>query len=99
MKDNVVHDQQNARFFIKLDQDNEDLEGELLYERIGDNLLDFYHTEVPPEFRGRGLGAVLARAAFDYVIKEEAQVRITCTYLQKFAAENLSESELQHVQH
>jgi len=94
MNENVVHDPRRNKFYIRLSKEKK---GILLYERLGEKLFDFYHTEVPVEFRGRGLGAVLARAAIDYIIQNGAEVKLSCSFLQKFAIENLTETELKHV--
>jgi len=94
MNDNVVHDFGRQKFVVRLSTKEE---GVLLYEKLGEKLFDFYHTEVPPRLRGQGIGSKLARAAFDFILEEEAEVKLTCTFLQKFAAETLTKSELKHV--
>ena len=55
--------------------------GVLLYERDGD-VLDLYHTEVPPAYRGKGVAAHLAQAAFKYIQQNNLKMILTCTYLQ-----------------
>jgi len=67
----------------------------LLYEKIEDKKYDFYHTEVPEEYRGKGFGAQLAEAAFNFIIKEQATVVLSCSYLRKFANDRLNPLELE----
>jgi len=93
----VIHDEKQCKFFMKISK-KPDSEGVLLYEKIGSNHYDFYHTEVPKEYRGRGLAGKLAREAFNHIIAEKATVTLSCTYLQKFCDEELSSAERrQHV--
>ena len=33
----------------------------LQYEIVSSNAYELFHTEVPPEFRGKGIGKVIAR--------------------------------------
>ena len=39
--------------------------GELVYRDRGGNVLAFLHTEISPEFEGRGLGSALVAGALD----------------------------------
>jgi len=92
MSKNVIHDEKQNRFYIKLSE-NPDKVAELLYSKTSANSFDFFHTEVPEEYRGRGLAGILARTAFDYVVEEQATVLPSCTYLRKYYSTNLTESE------
>jgi len=91
---NVIHDEKNCRFFIKLSETDPTVEGVLLYEKVNDKHLDFYHTEVPEEFRGQGLGVLLARAGIDFIKLHDLKVTLSCTFLRKFGREHLSEEEI-----
>jgi len=98
MNKNVIHDEKENRFYIKLSE-NPDKVAELLYSKTSSNSFDFFHTEVPAEYRGRGLAGVLAREAFDYIVQEQAKVFPSCSYLRKYYSTNLTESEQQrHVE-
>ena len=44
-------------------------------------VLDLFSTVVPKQFEGRGIGKVLAVAAFDHVRDKELKMRLTCWYL------------------
>ena len=59
----------------------------LLYQQSG-SLLDLWHTEVPPDWRGQGLGGDLTRAAMDWAKENKYKARLSCTFIQKFVREN-----------
>jgi len=83
----VVHDPTNKQFYISLSADKPDIKAVLEYS-LDDTVYDLYHTEVPVELRGRGIAKHLAKAALDHIVKEKAVAILSCTYLQKYHAEN-----------
>ncbi|MGR6091416.1 GNAT family N-acetyltransferase [Brevibacterium sp. CSND-B09] len=48
----------------------------------------FTHTEVSPEWGGRGLGAKLVRYALETSAEEGLKFRTTCSYVQNFLVKN-----------
>jgi len=81
------HDPKNNKFFIKLG----DAEAKLEYvkhKQNGGEVLDMWHTEVPSQLQGKGIAKVLAKAAFDYVVDNQLKMQLSCTYLQKYYADN-----------
>ena len=48
----------------------------------------FTHTEVSPEWGGRGLAAKLVRYALEASAEEGLKFRTTCSYVQNFLAKN-----------
>lgn len=91
---NVKHLEKDQKFVLSLSESDPSVCGELLYERVDKTHLDFYHTEVPREYRGQGLGGVLAQAALDYVKQKNLTVTLSCTFLEKYGRENLSREYL-----
>ncbi|XP_003742976.1 protein NATD1 [Galendromus occidentalis] len=73
----ITHDRKEREFYIKIGEDKAVLQ----YEEIEPGLLNLLHTEVPSAFRGRGVGALLAKEAFDFVADHELKTRVSCTYL------------------
>ncbi|MFH4979979.1 hypothetical protein AB6A40_006688 [Gnathostoma spinigerum] len=65
----------------------------LKYRLLPGNIMEMYHTEVPSELRGRGIGKQLCSKAFDYAIQNELRVRPTCSYVAKYARESTKPSE------
>lgn len=46
----------------------------LQYQTVSPGTYELYHTEVPPEFRGKGIGKIIARHAFhDLLNKSEEE--------------------------
>ena len=46
--------------------------------------MTIYHTEVPPVFRGRGYGDLLARTALDYAREQSFEVQPLCPFVRAF---------------
>ena len=61
----------------------------------GSNLIEMYHTEVPEDMRGQGIGKALARGAFEIARDLNIQCRLTCDYLIDYARRFATESERQ----
>lgn len=74
----VVHDSASRRFFVKL---NDTAQAFLEYRYVGTDLLDFYHTFVPPEGRGTGVAAKLCDEAFAFARSTKAKVKPSCSYV------------------
>lgn len=73
------------------------LDGEVVgvadYHESGDALV-FPHTEIAVEHRGRGLGAVLVRAALDDVRRARRVVVPTCWFVRDFLDANPDYADL-----
>lgn len=57
---------------------------ELAYERPAQSVIDFTHTFVEEELRGKGVADELARAALDYARHEHLKVKTSCTFMAGF---------------
>ena len=53
----------------------------LEYRTVDEKTVDFCHTFVPDELRGKGVAAVLAKAAFAYAKEQQLQVIPSCSYI------------------
>jgi len=65
----VGHDSKNKMFYITLQAQTavkQAILAKLEYVMLRPNLVDLWHTEVPPEFQGHGIAKILAKAAFDH---------------------------------
>ncbi|XP_037279566.2 protein NATD1 [Rhipicephalus microplus] len=89
----VEHDSVKREFFIKLGKDKAVLQ----YEVIDSKTLDLVHTEVPESLQGKGIAKHLAKAAFDYLVHEDLQARLSCTYLVKYWNETKSPEHTKHI--
>ena len=56
----------------------------ILEYRRNDSDIDFCHTFVPPEFRGKGLAEKLVRHGLAWAKTEQLNIRASCWYVQKF---------------
>ncbi|XP_020616097.1 protein NATD1-like [Orbicella faveolata] len=82
----VKHNVKGREFYIALEKGKAVLQ----YENEGNNTMNMYHTGVPTEYRGQGIAGHLAKAALDYAVVQDAKVKLTCTYLQKYVKDNPS---------
>ncbi len=52
-----------------------------LFQLKGQNAVDFYHTFVPPQLRGRGIAAMLTEAALSWARAQQLQIHASCSYV------------------
>lgn len=85
----VGHDKRKKCFYINIEKDGKrQKESAILeYDWIRPGFVDLYHTEVPQPYRGQGIAKILAKAALEYFVAENAKMRLTCTYLHKYVRE------------
>lgn len=71
----VQHEPDRHRFVKRL----EGHEAELVY-RMQDRTMNLLHTETPPEFAGRGIGAELVQASVDHARANGLKILPSCSY-------------------
>ena len=81
----VVDAPERSRFEVLVDGA---LAGFTQYRDRGNGVLAFPHTEIDPEFRGRGLATQLVQEALDDVRARGKQIRATCSIVLRFLAEH-----------
>lgn len=59
-------------------------EAELAYSQLTSKLIDFTHTYVDEELRGKGVGEAMARKALDYAREQGMRVRTSCKFMASF---------------
>lgn len=74
------HDPDARRFWVMLDGH----EAELLYS-LRDGRMTIQHTGVPPAIGGRGVAAVLVKAAFEHAKAQGWRVVPACSYAAAYA--------------
>jgi predicted GNAT family acetyltransferase len=52
--------------------------------RLRDGVMNITHTEVAPELEGRGIAAMLVRAALEHATQNGLKVRPLCSYVQSY---------------
>ncbi len=60
----------------------------LEFETDSQGWMTIWHTEVPPEMRGRGVAAELAQTAFDYAKQNHLRVDVICPLAADFASKH-----------
>ena len=75
----VTHNEAQGQFEIALGDQNAVLQ----YRRTQDRI-SLLHTEVPEDFRGRGLGEQLVRAALDFAHFHQLKVVPVCPFVKAY---------------
>ena len=86
----IQHDAKAHRFFTLLDGK----EAYLAYSVAANGVLDFRHTFVPPELRGRQVAKLLVTEAFAFAREKGYRVIPTCSYVANQAERNPDFGEL-----
>lgn len=77
---NVSHNADKLCFETTVDGHRAHLD----YRTIDEETLDFHHTFVPDELRGRGVAAELTEAALAYAEEQGFKVHPSCSYVETF---------------
>jgi predicted GNAT family acetyltransferase len=82
-KHQVIHNEAAQRFEVTID-------GKLSRAdyRLHDGVMHMVHTEVPVQQEGRGIAAMVVRAAMHYARAQGYRVRPACSYVRRFMARN-----------
>uniref|UniRef100_A0AAY5KWD1 Protein NATD1 n=1 Tax=Esox lucius TaxID=8010 RepID=A0AAY5KWD1_ESOLU len=84
----VEHDRPNSCFFISLDVEGKQDNAVLRYRFTGEKEVDLFSTIVPESFRGKGVAALLSKAAMEFLVEENLKAYISCSYIKKYVEEN-----------
>ncbi|EHR41048.1 MULTISPECIES: GNAT family N-acetyltransferase [Alishewanella] len=76
---NIQHDSAGQRFIL-----SEGNASALLDYQLNGEHIDFCHTYVPPEFRGKGLAEKLVRHALSWAQSSGLQIHASCSYVRRF---------------
>lgn len=76
----VQHQVQQCRFIYQANGAEAQLEYRL-FQVEGQPAVDFYHTFVPPEFRGQGIAALLTTAALEWARQQQLKIYASCSYV------------------
>ncbi|XP_072298234.1 protein NATD1-like [Eucyclogobius newberryi] len=82
----VRHDREQQRFTVTDSGEGED--AVLSYRFTADSEVELVSTFVPESSRGKGLAALLSKAALDFVVDEQLTARVSCWYIHKYLQEN-----------
>lgn len=87
---NIQHQTDQDRFVTSV----EGGEAELAYMPREGKVLDFQHTYVPQEARGKGVGEALVQEAFDYARREGFRVVPSCPFVRAWLNDHPEAGEL-----
>jgi uncharacterized protein len=73
----VIHNHAAQRFEISLDGHTALID----YRKRGDDIYILTHTEVPPEFEGKGIGGRLVKGALEQIKAEGKQFVPMCSFI------------------
>lgn len=76
----VKHDEAAGKYYALVDG----YESVCEYSRSGDGVLNFMHTYVPPELRGKGIADELVRQALDDVLARGLKVVPSCWFVRLY---------------
>jgi uncharacterized protein len=76
----VKNDEQAGKYYALIDG----REAVAEYGRSGDGVLNFWHTYVPPELRGRGIAEELVRQALEDVLERGLKVIPSCWFVRLY---------------
>jgi predicted GNAT family acetyltransferase len=85
----VTHNLRASRFEVELPG-----EPAVLVYMLRPDLLVLMHTEVPPEFEGRGIAALMAKAALEFAKDSGLKVRSFCSYTTRYIERHKEYQEL-----
>ncbi len=80
----IDHDKEKQVFFAEI----EDKKAVLEYNKVDKNTLDYYHTFVPEELRGREIATKIVKESMEYAKKNGYKVIPTCPFVKAFANRN-----------
>ncbi len=76
----VKHDEKAGKYYALVDGHEAVCE----YGKVGDGTLDFWHTFVPPQLRGKGIADELVRVALDDVMAKGLKVIPSCWFVRVY---------------
>ncbi|KAI9278111.1 GCN5-related N-acetyl-transferase-domain-containing protein [Sporodiniella umbellata] len=85
----ILHDTHRCMFSIQLDHQGRS--ASLLYLPTSrQEVIEFYHTEIPAMYRYQGLGELLLYRAFQWAKEKKKYVIPTCPFIRKYLSLNFN---------
>ncbi|VDO20481.1 unnamed protein product [Haemonchus placei] len=86
----VQHCKSAMEFFINFSNGSR---ARLQYRELPGRILDFDHTETPPDQQGKGVAKMLVQEGFKYAAENNYKIIPTCWYVAKYANEMATADE------
>ena len=77
---NLIHDEKASQFRLELEEGIAKVD-----YKIRNGLMYLIHSEVPYQFRGKGVGKVLVEKVFEYVEQHDIKAVAVCSYIKLVA--------------
>ncbi|AII50727.1 GNAT family N-acetyltransferase [Hymenobacter sp. APR13] len=90
MSIHIEHHAQDQEFIATTDGHT----GELAYSTPEKGIIDFTHTFVDKELRGKGVGEALARAGLAHARQHQLRVRTSCKFMAAFVRQHTEFQDL-----
>lgn len=89
----IQHNNQSEKGSFKALENNKEI-GTLNYRWKGDNIISVDHTEVIPEFEGKGIAKELLMEAVEFARQKSLKIQPNCSYAKRVFEKS---SEIQDV--
>jgi predicted GNAT family acetyltransferase len=85
----IINNKEAGQFEIELN-------GKTAHEQysISGSVITFIGNYVPPEFRGKGIAAEMAKYGFEYARANNLKVVILCPYIKDYARKHIEYKDL-----
>ncbi|AKD05889.1 N-acetyltransferase domain-containing protein [Pontibacter korlensis] len=80
MSENIIHDEEDLRFYMQIDGD----EAELTYTYPETEVMDFDHTYVPEDSRGQGVADKLVKQGLEYAKSNNYKIIASCPVVEAY---------------
>ncbi len=64
-------------------KENERRAGKMTYKKEGENTIIIDHTEVDPQYQGKGIGKQMVDKAAEYARENNLKIKAQCSYAKK----------------
>ncbi|WP_276496389.1 GNAT family N-acetyltransferase [Pontibacter litorisediminis] len=81
MSVNIIHDEDDFRFYMPFEGDEE---AELTYTYTEDQIMDFDHTFVPDSQRGKGLAGKLVKEGLEFAKSNNYKIIPSCPVVEAY---------------
>ncbi|WP_299754644.1 GNAT family N-acetyltransferase [uncultured Pontibacter sp.] len=92
MNDNIIHDEEDLRFYMPFDGND----AELTYSYTETTILDFEHTFVPDSHRGKGLAGKLVKEGLEFAKSNNYKIIPSCPVVEAYIERYPEYKEMVH---
>ena len=90
MEFEIIHDKENQKFYAIVDG----VESHLMYNMIGNDVINFNHTYVPNQLRGQGIAGKIVKKGLEYAKGNNLKIIPSCSYVYDYVERHDEYKEL-----